>query len=79
MVLRVIVLDLPSCVAVPSTLPTLATTVLRARWAMRLRAGTSGLVLWTIPRLPTTCTSVAALSVRRTTAVVATVAPYAAP
>ncbi len=79
MVLQVVVPALPSSEVLPSTLPTLATTVLRARWAMRLRTGTSGLVLRTLHRLPTTCTSVAAVSVRRVTAFVAPVAPYAAP
>ncbi len=79
MVLRMIVLDPSSYVLVPSTLPTLATTVLRARCTVRLRTGTSGLVLCTIRRVPTAWASVAAVSVRRATAIVATVAPYAAP
>ena len=79
MVLRIALLDLPGYVLLLSTLPTLATTILRARCTVRLRTGTSGLVLCTIHRLPTTCTSVAAVSVRRTSAFVATVAPYAAP
>ncbi len=79
MVLEITKLDLPSCVAVPSALPTLATTILRARCALRLRSGTSGLVLRSVHRLPTTCTSIAAVSIRRASAFVAAVAPYAAP
>ncbi len=80
MVLRMILLDLLSCVLLPSTLPTLAITItIRARCTLRLRTGTSGLVLRAIRRLPTTCTSVAALSIRRISAFVATVVPYAAP
>ena len=80
MVLRMILLDLLSCVLLPSTLPTLAITItIRARCTLRLRTGTSGFVLRTIRRMPTSCTSVAALSIRSTTAFVATVDPYAAP
>ena len=46
---------------------------------MRLRTGASGRVLRTPRRLPTACTSLAAMSIRRTTTLVAPVAPYAAP
>ena len=79
MVLRVIVLDLPSCVAVPSALPTLATTILRARCTMLLHGGSSGRVRRTLRRTPTGYTSIAAMLLRRATAVVAAVTPYAAP
>ncbi len=79
MVLPAMQLDLPGYVLLLSTLPTLATTILRARCTMRLRTGSTGLVQCTFRRMPTTCTSVAALSIRRSTALVASVAPYAAP
>ena len=46
---------------------------------MRLRGDTSGLVQRTIRRMPTAWASIAALSIRRTWAIVVTVAPYAAP
>ena len=80
MVLRIVLLVLPSYVVLPSALPTLATTVtLRGLWTLRLRMGTSGHVRRTPQRVPTACTSLAALLIRRIAAFVVTVAPYAAP
>ena len=80
MVLQVTKLKLRKSKVVPSTLLTLATTItLRGLWTLRLRVGASGTVRRTPRRMPTTCTSVAALLIRRITAVVVTVAPYAAP
>ena len=80
MVLEITKLDLPSCVAVPSTLPTLAgTAILRARCTMLLHGGSSGRVRRTLRRTPTGYTSIAAMLLRRATAVVAAVTPYAAP
>ena len=79
MVLEAILLVLPSYVVLPSTLPTLATTILRGLCTMRLRAGASGRVRRAPQRMPTTCTSIAAMLIRSTTTFVASVAPYAAP
>ena len=79
MVLRIVLLVLPSYVVLPSTLPTLATTILRARCSLRPRVVTTGLVQCTFRQMPTTCTSIAAVSIRRAPAFVATVSPYAAP
>ena len=79
MVLQVVVPALPSSEVLPSTLPTLATTVLRARCTMLLHGGSSGRVRRTLRRTPTGYTSIAAMLLRRATAVVAAVTPYAAP
>ena len=46
---------------------------------MRLRTGPSGRVLRTPRRVPTACTSIAAMSIRRATTIVVAVALYAAP
>ena len=80
MVLRVVVLVLPSSGVLHSTLPTLATTItLRGLWSMRLRMSTSGRIRRTSLRVPTTCSFIAAVLIRRIAAVVVTVAPYVAP
>ncbi len=63
----------------PSTLPTLATTLLRARCTVRLRTGASGHVRRTPLRMLTTWASLSALSIRRTSTLAAAVTPYAAP